>query len=141
MEDWAEIRRLYRSEKLSQAAIARRLGLSRNTVAKALRSEAPPRYERKPAVMSGWAQVEMAVRVLLGQFPTMPTTVIAQRVGWTGGHSWFAENVARIRPEYTRSIRAIGWCICPVSRCSAICGFLASWFPITLGYCGRFRCW
>ncbi|PBD10404.1 transposase, partial [Mycobacterium avium subsp. hominissuis] len=26
MEDWAEIRRLHRSEKLSQAAIARRLG-------------------------------------------------------------------------------------------------------------------
>ena len=35
MEDWAEIRRLYRSEKLSQAAIARQLALSRNTVAKA----------------------------------------------------------------------------------------------------------
>jgi hypothetical protein len=30
----------------------------------------------------------------------MPATVIATRVGWTGGHSWFAENVARIRPEY-----------------------------------------
>src|SRR5712672_632267 len=30
----------------------------------------------------------------------MPATVIAERVGWTGGHSWFAENVARIRPEY-----------------------------------------
>jgi transposase len=100
VEDWAEIRRLYRSEKLSQAAIARRLDLSRNTVAKALRSEAPPRYERAPAVTSGWAQVELAVRVLLGQFPTMPASVIAQRVGWTGGHSWFAENVARIRPEY-----------------------------------------
>jgi hypothetical protein len=28
VEDWAEIRRLYRSENLSQAAIARRLGLS-----------------------------------------------------------------------------------------------------------------
>ncbi|MDH6196051.1 transposase [Mycobacterium frederiksbergense] len=80
VEDWAEIRRLYRSEKLSQAAIARQLALSRNTVAKALRSEAPPRYERRPAVMSA--------------------TVIAQRVGWTGGHSWFAENVARLRPEY-----------------------------------------
>jgi lambda repressor-like predicted transcriptional regulator len=48
VEDWAEIRRLYRSEKLSQAAIARRLGLSRNTVANALASEAPPRYERAP---------------------------------------------------------------------------------------------
>ena len=49
---------------------------------------------------SAWAQVELAVRALLGQFPTMPATVLAQRVGWTGGHSWFAENVARIRPEY-----------------------------------------
>lgn len=100
MEDWAEIRRLYRSEKLPQAEIARHLALSRNTVAKALQSEAPPRYERAPVVTSAWAQVELAVRVLLGQFPTMPSTVIAQRVGWTGGHSWFAENVARIRPEY-----------------------------------------
>lgn len=42
----------------------------------------------------------MAVRVLLGEFPTMPASVLAQRVGWKGGHSWFAENVARIRPEY-----------------------------------------
>lgn len=100
MEDWAEIRRLHRSEKLSQAAIARHLALSRNTVAKALQSEAPPRYERAPVATSAWAQAELAVRVLLGQFPTMPSTVIAQRVGWTGGHSWFAENVARIRPEY-----------------------------------------
>lgn len=100
MEDWAEIRRLYRSENLSQAAIARRLSLSRNTVAKAISAEAPPRYERAASTTSAWAQIEMAVRVLLGQFPTMPATVIAERVGWKGGHSWFAENVARIRPEY-----------------------------------------
>lgn len=85
MEDWAEIRRLYRSEKLSQAAIARRMRLSRNTVANALASEAPPRYERAPMTTSAWAQVELAVRVLLGQYPTMPASVIAQRVvgRWT----------------------------------------------------------
>lgn len=100
MEDWAEIRRLYRSEKLSQAAIARRLELSRNTVAKALKADAPPRYERAPVVGSAWAQVEPAVRALLAEFPLMPATVIAERVRWSGGHSWFAENVARIRPEY-----------------------------------------
>ena len=100
MEDWAEIRRLYRSEKLSQAAIARQLELSRNTVAKALSLEAPPCYERAPVTTSAWAQIEPSVRVLLGQYATMPATVIAQRVGWAGGHSWFAENVARIRPEY-----------------------------------------
>ena len=100
MEDWAEIRRLYRSEKLSQAEIARRLGLARNTVANAVHSESPPRYERAPVASSGWLQVEPAVRALLREYPTMAASVIAQRVGWTGGHSWFAENVARIRPEY-----------------------------------------
>ena len=62
MEDWAEIRRLYRSEKVSQAAIARRLSLSRNTVAKVLRWDAPPRYERAPVRTSAWAQIEPAVR-------------------------------------------------------------------------------
>ena len=100
MEDWAEIRRLYRSEKLSQAAIARRMKLSRNTVAKALSSDEPPRYERAPATTSAWALIEPAVRALLAQYPRMPATVIAQRVGWTGGHSWFGQNVSRIRPEY-----------------------------------------
>lgn len=100
MEDWAEIRRLYRSEKLSKAEIARRLKLSRNTVASAVHSESPPRYERAPVTSSAWAQVEPAVRALLHEYPTMAATVIAQRVGWTGGHSWFGENVARIRPEY-----------------------------------------
>ncbi|MGV6990094.1 IS21 family transposase [Gordonia amicalis] len=100
MEDWALIRQLHRSEGLSQAAIARQLGLSRNTVAKAVRSDAPPRYERQRPPSSGWAQIEPAVRELLSRFPTMPSTVIAERVGWCGGRSWFAENVARIRPEY-----------------------------------------
>ncbi|WP_396909195.1 IS21 family transposase [Mycolicibacterium sp.] len=100
MEDWAEIRRLYRSEKLSQAAIARRLSLSRNTVARALQADGPPRYERAPVLGSAWAQIEPAVRALLAEFPTMPATVIAERVGWAGGHSWFAENVTKIRPEY-----------------------------------------
>lgn len=100
MEDWAEIRRLYRSEKLSQAEIARRLKLSRNTVANAVHSESPPRYERAPVASSGWLAVEPAVRALLREYPTMAASVIAQRVGWPGGHSWFAENVARIRPEY-----------------------------------------
>ncbi|QHN28888.1 IS21 family transposase [Gordonia pseudamarae] len=100
MEDWALIRQLHRSEGLSQAAIARQLGLSRNTVAKAVRSDAPLRYERPRPRSSGWAQIEPAVRELLTRFPTMPATVIAERVGWSGGRSWFAENVARIRPEY-----------------------------------------
>ena len=44
MEDWAEIHRLHRAEGMAIRAIARRLGISRNTVKKALASHEPPRY-------------------------------------------------------------------------------------------------
>ena len=100
MEDWALIRRLHGTEGVSKAQIARQLGVSRNTVAKALASTEPPRYERARAAGSAWAAAEPAVRALLSRYPSMPATVIAQRVGWSGGRSWFAENVARLRPEY-----------------------------------------
>jgi transposase len=111
VEDWAEIRRLYRSEMLSRAEIARRVKLSQNTVAKAVSLEAPPRYERAPVTSSAWAQVEPAVRALLREYPSMPATVIAERVGWGGGHSWFGENVALESARSTRhAIRATGWC-------------------------------
>jgi len=46
VEDWAEIRRLHRSEKVPIKEIARRLGIARNTVRSALTSDAPPEYQR-----------------------------------------------------------------------------------------------
>jgi transposase len=49
VEDWAEIRRLYRAEGLPIRAIARVLGVSRNTVRAAIGSDAAPTYERRPA--------------------------------------------------------------------------------------------
>jgi transposase len=100
VEDWALIRQLHRVEGLSQAAIARKLSLSRNTVAKAIRSADPPGYRRRPPVEGAFSEVEAAVRDLLGRFPSMPTAVIAERVGWTGSRSWFYANVARLRPGY-----------------------------------------
>ncbi|WP_328813987.1 IS21 family transposase [Rhodococcus sp. NBC_00297] len=100
MEDWALIRRLHGSEGISQAEIARRLGLSRNTVAKAVKSSGPPQYERARPTESAWSRVEPSVRALLAAYPSMPTTVIAERIGWRGGRSWLSENVARVRPEY-----------------------------------------
>ena len=48
MDEWAEIRRLHRSERLPVKAIARKLGISKNTVKKALRAEEVPRYQRAP---------------------------------------------------------------------------------------------
>ena len=99
LEDWALIRHLHRSEGLSQRAIARQPRIARDTVADALASDGPPKYQRAP-VPSAISAVEPQVRALLMAYPQMPATVIAERVGWTGSISWFRERVRAIRPEY-----------------------------------------
>ena len=76
MEDWAEIRRLHRSEEMPIKAIVRKLGVSRNAVRRALAADAPPKYSR-PARGSAVDAVEPQVRALLAEWPTMPATVIA----------------------------------------------------------------
>jgi len=99
LEDWALIRRLYVSEKLPKTVIARELGISRNTVARAIASAGPPEYSRSPVVTS-FGPFEVQVRHLLTTTPSMPATVLAERVGWTGSATWFRQNVAAIRPDY-----------------------------------------
>jgi transposase len=99
LEDWALIRRLFVSEKLPKAEIARQLGISRNTVAKAVASTQPPAYSRAPASTS-FEPFEQQVRQLLDATPSMPATVLAERVGWTGSATWFRQNVAALRPDY-----------------------------------------
>ena len=99
MEDWALIRRLHTSERLPQAQIARELGISRNTVAKAIASTDPPSYSRAP-VPTSFEPFEQQVRDLLEGTWSMPATVLAERVGWTDSASWFRQHVADIRPEY-----------------------------------------
>lgn len=99
MDDWAEIRRLHRAEGMGIRAIARRLGIARNTVRDAIRSNGPPRYER-PRRGSAVDAVEAAVVELLREFPDMATTVLAERVGWDRGMTVFKERVAELRPLY-----------------------------------------
>ncbi|MBV8462872.1 MAG: IS21 family transposase [Acidimicrobiales bacterium] len=99
MEDWAEIRRLHRAENMGIKAIARRLGVARNTVREALLSDEPPRYERR-RTGSAVDAFEPAVLELLREFPDMPTTVIAERVEWCGGMTVFKERVRELRPLF-----------------------------------------
>jgi transposase len=47
VEQWAELRREHFVGRVSIKELARRSGLSRNTVRAALRSTAPPRYRRE----------------------------------------------------------------------------------------------
>jgi transposase len=99
VEDWAEIRRLYRSERVSVSQIARLLGISRNTVKAALRSDGPPRYVRRP-VGSVADVFEPRIRELLRAVPTMPATVIAERIGWPYSIRTLSGRVARLRSYY-----------------------------------------
>jgi transposase len=99
VEDWAEIRRLHRSERLPIKVIARTLGVSRNTVRAALASDGPPIYRREPAG-SLTDEVEPRIRELLRVYPTMPATVIAERVGWAHSIRTLSARVAELRPIY-----------------------------------------
>ena len=99
VEDWAEIRRLHRAVKMPIKMIARVLGCSRNTVRSALAADRPPKYSRPPTG-SVVDEVEPRIRELLGSYPTMPATVIAERIGWTRSIRVLSGRVAELRPAY-----------------------------------------
>ena len=123
VEDWAEIRRLHVGEGMPIRQIALRLGISKNTVKAKLAADVPPRYERAP-VGSAVDEFEPAIRELLKEFPTMPATVIAERVGWTRGMTVLTARVRDLRPVYLPPD--------PASRTAYLAGEIAQndfWFP------------
>jgi transposase len=98
VEDWAEIRRLHRSEQLPVKAIARVMGCSKDTVKRALTADGPPRYQRA-GPGSVVDEVEPRIRELLRAWPSMPATVIAERVG-SYSIRLLRDRVAELRPVY-----------------------------------------
>ena len=106
VEDWAEIRRLHRAEGMPIKAIARLLGcLEEHGAAGAGRRWAA-------AVSSGRGEgsivdaVEPQIRELLAEWPTMPATVIAERIGWD----------AVVDGAQGPGARSCGRCICRRTR-------------------------
>jgi len=99
VEDWAEIRRLYRAEGSSINEIVRRLGVSRNTVRAAVRFDSPPEFKRQPRP-SSVDPFEGEIRRLLSEHPRMPTTVIAERIGWQRGMTILKGRVRELRPLF-----------------------------------------
>lgn len=99
VEDWAEIRRLRRSERLPISEIARVLKISRNTVKSALASDGPPKYQRA-AKGSVADEAEPRIRELLAAYPRMPATVIAERIGWWYSIRTLSRRVRELRPLY-----------------------------------------
>ena len=99
VEDWAEVRRLHHAEGMGIKAIARRLGIARNTVRDAVRATQPPRYERagRGSLVDGF---EPGIRELLSEFPQMPATVIAERIAWPHGMTVLKDRVRELRPLF-----------------------------------------
>lgn len=136
MEDWAEIRRLHRAEGMPIKAITRQFGVSRNTVRRALAADGPPQYQR-PAKGSIVDAVEPQIRELLKKWPTMPATVIAERIGWTRPLTVLKDRVRELRPLFMPPD--------PASRTEYLPGELAQcdlWFPpvdvpLGFGHAGR----
>jgi transposase len=136
VENWAEIRRLHRAEGMPIKAIVRKLGVSRNAVRRALASEGPPKYRRagRGSVVDA---VEPQIRVLLEQWPSMPATVIAERIGWDHSLTTLKDRVRVLRPLFVPPD--------PASRTRYRPGELAQcdlWFPpadvpLGAGQCGR----
>lgn len=127
VEDWAEIRRLHRAEGLPIKVIARVRGISKNTVKAALACEAPPKYERAPRG-SIVDEVEPRIRELLQAYPTMPATVIAERIGWTRSIRVLSARVAELRPVYLPRTQRHAPPMWPGRSLSATCGFPMSRF-------------
>ncbi len=123
MENWAEIRRLRKAEDLPIKVIARQVGCSKNTVKAALASAGPPKYEREARASIADA-FESRIRQLLKDYPTMPATVIGERIGWPHSPRTLSATVAELRPLYLPPD--------PASRTSYEAGEIAQndfWFP------------
>jgi hypothetical protein len=104
VEQWAEIRRMVLVERRSQREVARLTGLARDTVAKAVRAEAPPRYLRSP---SG-SKVDPFKEWICGQLQADPLIQslrlreMAAELGYAGGKSIFDDYVREVRPLFQR---------------------------------------
>src|SRR5207344_988474 len=95
----------------------------RNTVKRALAAAGPPRYQR-PAGGSIVDAVEPQIRELLKVWPSMPATVIAEKLRWDRGLTVLKDRVRELRPAYLPPD--------PLSRTSYQAGEIAQcdfWFP------------
>jgi hypothetical protein len=102
VEQWAEIRRLVLVERRSQRQVAKSLGLARDTVARAVASDAPPRYERPPVVSKLDPFREWVCEQLRAdpEIQSLRLRELAAELGYVGGKTVFDDYVREVRPRF-----------------------------------------
>jgi len=102
VEQWAELRRLHFIDGVSVRELARRTGLHRRTIRRAIESAAPPKYARPPAP-SKLDPFKPEVHRLLKDEPRLPAVRIRellQPLGYAGGETILKEHVREVRPFF-----------------------------------------
>jgi transposase len=102
VEQWAEVRRMRRVERLSIREISRRTGLHRKTVRRALAAATPPRYSRSPAgskldPFKDWICEQLRVEPSI---QSLRLREMASELGYEGGKTIFDDYVREVRPRF-----------------------------------------
>ena len=102
VELWAELRREHFVRGVSIKKLARRTGLSRNTIRRALRSDEPPAYRRAPAgsILDSFKD---EIHRLLKDDPTLSGVRIREELeplGFAGGKSMVDDYLREVRPFF-----------------------------------------
>jgi transposase len=103
VEQWAEIRRMSKVERLSQREIHRRTGVHRDTIRRALASAVPPNYGPRPARASKLDPFVQTIEELLADEPTLSGVRIRQkleRLGYDGGKTILQDLLRELRPRF-----------------------------------------
>jgi transposase len=102
VEQWAEIRRLHFVRGLSMREIHRRTGLHRDTISRAIHSDAPPAYRRAPAG-SKLDPFKDEIHRLLKEDPRLPGQRVRELIaplGFDGGKTIVDDYLREVRPLF-----------------------------------------
>lgn len=102
VQDWAEVHRLHEREGGSERTIARRLGMSRNTVRRLLALPEPPVYarERPGSLLDPYRDDILS---MLKEDAEVRATVIRERLqaqGYRGGITILKDFLQEVRPQF-----------------------------------------
>lgn len=109
--EWSEIRAFER-DGVSQREIARRLGINRRTVARALSEDGPPRYVR-PLGGSQLDRLMPVIREVLVQWPEIKaprlTELLRDEHGYAGSVDLVRRRLQGLRPREERPAQRTGY--------------------------------
>jgi transposase len=103
VEQWAEIRRMSKVERLSQREIHRRTGVHRDTIRRALASSVPPSYGPRPPCASKLDPFLGTIEELLVDEPTLSGVRIREeleKLGYDGGKTIVDDLLRELRPRF-----------------------------------------